>query len=127
MRPDDLEPDELELHALLSRVPPTAPPLGLRERVMSRLEDRRVLWEWIVAALFAVPSLVYLSRLVLVHGNDFLAAIGNVLTAASATSSDASFFVDGAAVLALALLGTASAVAAHALFVSDTRRGGVAR
>ena len=116
-----LDPDEVELDALLAQVPPTAPPLGFRDRVMTRLQERRVLWEWIVAALFAVPSLVYLSRLVLVHGQDFIAAIGNVMTAASSQTSDAFFFVDGLTVLALALLGVACAVAAHALFVSETR------
>ena len=117
-----LDPDEAELDAIFARVPPTAAPIGFRDRVMSRLEERRVLWEWIVAVLFAVPSLVYLGRLVLVHGEDFVSAIGNVLTAASSQTSDAFFFVDGLAVLALALLGVACAVAAHALFVSDTRR-----
>jgi hypothetical protein len=43
------------------------------------------------------------------------------MTAASSDTSEAFFFVDGLAVLALALLGMACAVAAHALFVSETR------
>jgi hypothetical protein len=122
----DLE-DERELDALLARALPVAPPIGLRDRVMARLQERRVLWEWLVAALFAVPSLVYLVRLVIVHGEDFIAAIGNVMTAASSQTSDAFFFVDGLTVLALALFGIACAVAAHALFVSETRRSGMAR
>jgi hypothetical protein len=122
----DLE-DERELDALLSRARPAAPPIGLRDRVMARLQERRVLWEWLVAVLFAVPSLVYLVRLVIVHGEDFIAAIGNVMTAASSQTSDAFFFVDGLTVLALALFGIACAVAAHALFVSETRRSGMAR
>lgn len=123
----NLDPDEIALDAMLSRVRPAAPPLGLRDRVMARLQERRVLWEWLVAALFAVPSLVYLVRLVIVHGEDFVAAIGNVMTAASSQTSDAFFFVDGLTVLALALFGIACAVAAHALFVSETRRSGMAR
>ena len=123
---DELDPDELALDAVLSRIPPMAPPIGFRDRVMARLEERRVLWEWIVAVLFAAPSLAYLGRLVLVHGEDFISAIGNVMTAASSQTSDAFFFVDGLTVLALALLGAACAVAAHALFVSD-RRTRVAR
>ena len=123
----DLDPDEIALDAMLSRVRPVAPPTGLRDRVMARLQERRVLWEWIVAVLFAVPSLVYLVRLVIVHGEDFVAAIGNVMTAASSQTSDAFFFVDGLTVLALALLGIACAVAAHALFVSETRRSELAR
>jgi hypothetical protein len=123
----DREPEELELDALLSHVPPTPPPFGFRDRVMARLHERRVLWEWLVAVLFAVPSFVYLVRLVIVHGEDFIAAIGNVMTAASSQTSDAFFFVDGLTVLALALFGIACAVAAHALFVTETRRSGMAR
>jgi hypothetical protein len=123
----DLDADEFELDAILARVPPQAPPIGFRDRVMARLEERRVLWEWLVAALFAVPSLAYLGRLVIVHGQEFVNAIGNVMTAASSETSDAFFFVDGLAVLALALLGIACAVAAHALFVSEQRRSGLLR
>jgi hypothetical protein len=123
----DHDPDEAELDEIFARVRPAAPPLGLRELVMARLQERRVLWEWLVAALFAVPSLVYLVRLVIAHGQDFVAAIGNVMTAASSETSEAFFFVDGLTVLALALFGIACAVAAHALFVSETRRSGMAR
>jgi hypothetical protein len=118
----DVDPEEAALDELFARVRPAPPPSGFRDRVMARLQERRVLWEWIVAALFAVPSLLYLGRLVLVHGEDFLSAIGNVMTAASSQTGDAFFFVDGLTVLALALLGIACAVAAHALFVSETRR-----
>jgi hypothetical protein len=124
---DDLEADELDLDLVLMAVRPTPAPIGLRDRVMARLQERRVLWEWLVAVLFAVPSLVYLVRLVIVHGEDFVAAIGNVMTAAASQTSDAFFFVDGLTVLALALFGLACAVAAHALFVSETRRNGMAR
>jgi hypothetical protein len=118
---DDLEPEELDLDDVLRRARPVVPPLGLRDRIMARLEDRRVLWEWIVAALFAIPSVAYLARLVLVHSTDIASALGNMMTAASGQAGDAFFFVDGLTVLALALLGIASAFAAHALFVSDTR------
>jgi hypothetical protein len=64
-----------------------------------------------------------------VHGDDFLAAMGNVMTAASSQSTDAFFFVDGLTVIALALLGIACAFAAHALLVgpSGTRGRTVAR
>jgi hypothetical protein len=119
----DLEPDERDLDRLLTTVPPAALPFGFRDRVMSRLQDRRVTWEWIVAALFAVPSLAYLARLVLVHGEDFMQALGNVVTAASSETSDAFFFVDGLTVVSLALLGIACAFAAHALFVSSDPTG----
>ena len=126
MTTDMREPEEAEFDALFARLRPTAPPIGFRERVMARVSERRVLWEWLVAILFAVPSFMYLARLVAVHGDDFLSAMGNVMTAASSQTSDAFFFVDGLTVLALALLGMACAVAAHALFVSESR-GRVAR
>lgn len=119
----DLEPDERDLDRLLLSVPPVALPFGFKDQIMSRLEERRVTWEWIVAALFAVPSLAYLARLVLVHGDDFAQALGNVVTAASSETSDAFFFVDGVTVVALALLGMACAFAAHALYVG----GGMSR
>jgi len=68
--------------------------------------------------------MAYLGRLILVHGDDVMAAIGNIVAAASTDTSDAFFFVDGLTVIALALLGVACAFAAHALVVSapDTRR-----
>ena len=121
----DLEPEERDLDRLLASAPPAALPLGFRDSVMGRLRgERHVMWEWVVAALFAVPSVAYLARLILVHGEDFMAAIGNVVAAASTDTTDAFFFVDGVTVIALALLGVACAFAAHALVASapETRR-----
>ena len=121
---DDLEPGELELDQLLAGVPPQALPVGFRDQLMSRLRSRRVLWELIVALIFAIPSVAFLARQVLVHGDDFLAAMGNVMTAASSQSTDAFFFVDGLTVIALALLGIACAFASHALLVGTSGTGG---
>ena len=121
----DLDPDERDLDRLLSSAPPVALPVGFRDTVMGRLRgERRVMWEWIVAALFAIPSVAYLGRLILVHGDDVMNALGNVIAAASSDTTDAFFFVDGLTVIALALLGVACAFATHALLVSapDTRR-----
>lgn len=118
----DLGPEERDLDQLLSVTPPQAVPFGFRERVMDRIQERQVGWEWIVAALFAVPSLVFLIRQVLVHGEDFTQAMANIVTAASSETSDAFFFVDGLTVLALALLGIACAFAAHALLVGGPGR-----
>ena len=124
---DEIEPDELQLHRLLAGVPPQALPLGFRDSVMSRLRSPRVTWELVVALVFAVPSLAFLARQVLVHGDDFARAIGNVMTAASSETTDAFFFVDGLTVIALALLGIACAFAAHALLLSGSRGRTVAR
>ena len=115
---DDLEADEVDLHRLLASAPPQTPPIGFRDMVMTALRERRVAWEWIIAALFAVPSGAFLARQVIVHGQDFAQAMANVMTAASSETSDAFFFVDGLTVIALALLGVACAFAAHALLIS---------
>lgn len=119
--PDDLAADERDIHLVLASAPPHAVPIGFRGRVMERVAERRVAWEWIVAALFAIPSLVFLARQVLVYGDDFMQAMSNVVTAAASEASDAFFFVDGLTVLALALLGIACAFAAHALLVTGGR------
>lgn len=94
---------------------------------MTRLQSRGAAWEWIVAALFAVPSVMYLGRLLMVHGDDFAQALGNVVVAASSQTSDAFFFVDGLTVIALALLGIACAFAAHALVVTGPGASGRGR
>ena len=53
--------------------------------------------------------------------DEFTTALNNVMTAASAESADAFFFVDGTTVLALAILGIASLMAAHASIVAPLR------
>lgn len=115
----DLEPVERDLDRLLAAAPPVALPIGFRDLVMTRVRgERRVTWEWIVAALFALPSLAFLVRQIAVHGDEFARAFSNVVTGASTETSDAFFFVDGLTVVSLALLGIACALAAHALAVT---------
>ena len=118
----DLEPDERDLHFVLSSVPPQAPPVGFRDRVMGRIAERRVGWELLVAALLALPSLAFLARQVVESGEEFAAALVNILTAASSETASASFFIDGLTVLAVALVGVACVLAAHALFASGPSR-----
>jgi hypothetical protein len=118
----DLEPDERDLHYVLSAVPPQAPPVGFRDAVMRRVVERHVGWEWLVAALLALPSLAYLARQLAESGEDFAAALINVVTAASSDAADASFFIDGLPVLAVALVGVACVLAAHALIASTPAR-----
>ena len=116
--PSDLEPEERDLHYVLSAIPPQAPPFGFRDAVMRRVVERRVGWEWLVAALLALPSLAYLARQIAESGEDFAAALTNIVTAASATTASPSFFIDGLTVLAVALVGVACVFAAHALLAS---------
>ncbi len=120
----DLDPAERALHAMLASVPPQPVPVGFREGVMKRVASRRtVAWEWIVAAVIAIPNLVFLARQLAMHGQDFAQAVSNIMTAASTDTADAFFFVDGLTVVALALVGISCAVAAHALSVTSTPRG----
>jgi hypothetical protein len=120
--PDDLDPVERRTHQLLTAVPPQALPLGFRDAVMRRVAGRRqTAWEWIVAAALALPSLAFLAHQVLAHGDEFGAALNNVVSAAAADSAEAFFFIDGTTVLALALVGLASLIAAHATIVMPAR------
>lgn len=124
--PEDLEPAERRTHELLASVPPRVLPLGFREAVMRQVAGGRPkAWEWIVAAALALPSLGFLAHQFATHGDEFAAALNNVTAAASADTAEAFFFIDGATVLAFALVGIASLIAAHAAIVAPSR--GVAR
>jgi len=121
--PSDLEPAERAVHQLLAAVPPQALPLGFRDAVMRRVSARGAgMWEWIVAGVLALPSVAFLFYQIATHGDEFTTALNNVMTAASAESADAFFFIDGAMVLALVILGVASLIAAHASIVTPLRR-----
>ena len=84
--------------------------------------ERRMAWEWITAAALALPSLVFLVYQHATNGDELATAFNNVIAAATADSADAFFFVDGATVLALALVGIASLIAAHAAIAMPMRR-----
>jgi hypothetical protein len=121
--PDDLESGEIPVHRVLASVPPQPLPLGFRDAVMRRISPRGVsLWEWIVAAILALPSLAFLAFQLLDRGDEFAAAVNNILAAASSDAADAFFFIDGTTVLALVLLGVASILAAHAALLGPNRR-----
>jgi hypothetical protein len=121
--PDDLEPGERRTHQLLSAVPPEVLPLGFRDAVMRRIDGGpAVTWEWIVAGVLALPSLVFLGFQVATDGHELAVALNNVVSAAAADSTEAFFFVEGTTVLALAILGVASLIATHASIVSPARR-----
>jgi hypothetical protein len=120
--PEDLEPAERRTHELLASVPPRALPLGFRDAVMREIAgERPTAWEWILAAALALPSLGFLSHQLATHGDEFAAALNNVTAAAAAESTEAFFFIDGATVLALVLVGIASLIAAHAAIATPVR------
>ena len=121
--PDDLDTIEMPMHRLLSAVPPQPLPLGFRDAVMRRVASPTVsAWEWILAAVLALPSLTFLGFQLLDRGDELALAVNNVIAAASSDAADAFFFIDGTTVLALVLLGIASIITAHAALLSPPRR-----
>lgn len=121
--PNDLESVEMPVHRLLAAVAPQPLPLGFRDAVMRRVSTHGVSgWEWLVAAVLALPSLAFLTFQLIDRGDEFAAAVNNVFAAASSDAAEAFFFIDGTTVLALVLLGVASIIAAHASLLAPTRR-----
>lgn len=116
---NDLERDELDIHALLGAARPEPLPIGFRDTVMSRIrsDGAPTRWEWIFAAILALPSLAYLGWGLAAHGAELGASISAILVAAQGLdqTSGADVVVDGLAIVSLALVGLGSAVAAHAM------------
>lgn len=120
----DLEPGERAVHRVLAAVRPEPLPVGFRDAVMGRIAaGRGIAWEWIAAAALAIPSLGYLLWAVLRHGADLAAGIDRVLAAAQGLedASGTAFFVDGLLVIAVALVGLGSLIAAHAMLRGTAR------
>ena len=121
--PPDLEPAERRTQELLASVPPRALPLGFRDTVMRRVAgEGRTTWEWVLAAALAIPSVVFLAHQLATRGDEFSAVLNNVAATAAADNADAFFFIDGATVFALVLVGVASLIAAHAAIAVPPRR-----
>lgn len=121
--PEDLEPAERQTQELLAGVPPQVLPIGFRDAVMRQVAATKPkAWEWIIAAALAIPSIAFLVHEHATHGDEFAAALNNVMAAAAAETADAFFFIDGATVLALTLVGIASLIAAHAVITGPGRR-----
>jgi hypothetical protein len=120
--PEDLDPTERRTHELLARVAPHPLPLGFRDAVMRQIAgDGRKSWEWTIAAALALPSLGFLAHQVATQGDEFAATLNSVMAAAAAETADAVFFIDGTTVLAVALVGIASLIAAHAAILTPLR------
>lgn len=121
----DLERPEADIHRVLSAVRPEPLPIGFRDAVMRRISaDRGVAWEWIAAAALAVPSLGYLIWALLVHGADLANGIDRVIATAQGQedATGTAFFVDGLLVIAVALVGLGSLIAAHAMLRGTARQ-----
>jgi hypothetical protein len=128
---NDLDRDELELHQLLSAVRPAQLPLGFRDAVMRRVRDdgAATRWEWVFAAVLALPSLAYLAWGLAAHGAELGASISAILVAAQGLdqTSGADVVIDGLAIISLALVGIGSAVAAHAMLRGSEQHRMIAR
>ena len=128
---NDLEHDELEIHALLGAARPAPLPIGFRDDVMRRVRNDgpATRWEWIFAAALALPSLAYLVWGLAVHGAELGASLSAIVVAAQGLdqTSGADVVVDGLAVISLALVGIGSAVAAHAMLRGTEQHRMIAR
>lgn len=128
---NDLDHDELALHALLSAVKPASLPLGFRDSVMAQVrgDGAPTRWEWMLAAELALPSLAYLAWGMTAHGAELGASMSAILLAAQGLdqTSGAEIVIDGLAIISLALLGIGSAVAAHAMLRGGDQHRMIAR
>ena len=128
---NDLEPEELEIHRLLSGVRPATLPLGFRDAVMQRVrrEGPATRWEWIFAAVLALPSLAYLMWSLTAHAAELGASISAILIAAQGfdQTTGADIVVDGLSIVSLTLVGIGSAVAAHAMLHGPEQHRLIAR
>jgi hypothetical protein len=116
---NDLDQNELAVHRLLSAVKPEPLPIGFRDSVMRQIRDdgAPAVWEWLVAAAFAIPGLAYLTWRLAANGGELLASLSSILTAAAGIDlgGSADVTVDGLAIMSFALVGVASVLAAHAM------------
>ena len=130
---NDLEQDELAVHRLLSAVKPEPLPIGFRDSVMRqiRTDGAPAVWEWLVAAAFALPGLAYLAWRLSANGAELLASLSSILTAAAGidVGGRADVAIDGLAIMSFALVGVASVLAAHAMLrgTEQHQRGALAR
>jgi hypothetical protein len=128
---NDLQPDELEIDALLSAAKPAPLPIGFRDTVMSRIrsDGAPTRWEWVFAAVLALPSLAYLLWGLTAHGTELGASISAILVAAQGLdqTNGADVVIDGLTIVSLALVGVGSAVAAHAMLRGGEQHRVIAR
>jgi len=128
---NDLENDELEIHRLLSAARPASLPIGFRDEVMARVrsDGPATRWEWVFAAVLALPSLAYLGWGLVAHGAELGASLSAILAAAQGLdqTTGADVAIDGLLIISLALLGIGSAVAAHAMLRGTEQHRMIAR
>ena len=128
---DDLDREELDIHRLLSAVKPEPLPIGFRDGVMQRVRrtGAPAVWEWLIAAAFALPGLAYLAWRLAMNGGEVVTSLTAILTAAAGVelTGTADIAIDGLAVMSFALVGVASVLAAHAMLRGSASHRMIAR
>lgn len=129
MSHEEQTPVELAFTVLFHRLPAEPPPVGFRDAVMSRLakqSSRR--WEWVAAALIAVPNVLFLIWQLVARGDelaDALSFLTNALVGVEEWDASGFVFVDGLLLLAVALVGVAGLLMTHALIADERSRSGL--
>lgn len=128
---NDLDQEELAIHRLLSAVKPEPLPIGFRDSVMRQVrnEGAPAVWEWLVAAAFALPGLAYLAWRLAASGGEMVTSLSSILTAAAGMdlTGSADVAIDGLAIMSVALVGVASVLAAHAMLRGTEQHRAIVR
>lgn len=120
--------DERALTELFHRLPPDPTPLGFRDAVMGRIAATRARtwrWEWLLAAVTALPNLLFLAWSLADGGDDMVGAFGGLASALLGLEDwdpGTSVYVDGLLLVAVALIGLAALIATHALIGESRAR-----
>ena len=127
MKQDDA-PMERAFSEIFHRLPLEPTPLRFRDAVMARLattQARTWRWEWVVAAVIAVPNLLFLFWDLADRGDDLVAAFGGLtdaLLGAESWDASVSVYVDGLLLVAIAFVGLAALLVTHALIAEEKAR-----
>ncbi len=126
---DEQTPAERAYSELFHRLPTRPLPADFRRAVMARIaaETARP-WEWIVAALLAIPNGAFLVWVAIEHGAEISQTLANLVDALllpEQWSGETAFYVDGLVLLAVALCGAAAMLVTHALIFSNGTRARV--
>lgn len=117
---------ERALTELFHRLPLESTPLGFRGAVMARIRrERSWRWEWIVAAIVALPNVLFLLWAFAENSDEFAGAFGSIagaLLGIETWDPGTTVYVDGFVLVAVALVGLAALLVTHALLAEESAR-----
>lgn len=124
---DEQTPAERAFTELFQRLPARPLPVGFRDTVMARISAKRAPrpWEWVVAALLAIPNGAFLVWVAVVHGAEVAQTFANFADAIlvpEAWAGDSGFYVDGLVLLSVTLVGVAAMLVMHTLLAAEAVR-----